>query len=55
MTINDLTNSQKALIEERAEGWEAIPSCFLAGFECWISDNFEKLVCQYENDEFQAE
>lgn len=55
MTINDLTTSQKALIEERAEGWEVIPSCYQAGFECWLHKNFEKLLYQFENDEFKAD
>lgn len=55
MKIELQTDTERQALVRVAEGWEAIPSCYLQGFEIWVSEHFEDLLRYYGAHELEAE
>lgn len=55
MTIYLSTDKEKQTLCDVAEGWECIPTCYLEGFEGWVSQHFEELLRYYGAQQLSTE
>lgn len=53
MKIELQTGTEKQTLARVADGWEAIPNCYLQGFEVWASEHLEALLRYYGSHELQ--